>query len=197
MATFASLTAWGVWLITWMGASLWTRRTLARASSLRHVAHWALTVAGFALIFHGVTNNGYNHYIGPQARTAEAMGEPLPWVLFVIVVASLAFTWWARIHLGDLWSGTVTRKEGHRIVDTGPYRLVRHPIYTGLIGATLGLAAQEAVPLAWTGAALVALGYWFKARLEEGFLRLELGAQGYDRYRARTPMLIPLVRWRA
>ena len=47
-------------------------------------------------------------------------------------------------HLGRLWSGSITRKEGHRVVDTGPYALVRHPIYTGLIFALLATAIAQA-----------------------------------------------------
>ena len=57
-----------------------------------------------------------------------------------MVTAGLAFCWWARLHLGAMWSGTVTRKDDHHIVDTGPYGLVRHPIYTGLIFSALGQA---------------------------------------------------------
>ena len=54
-----------------------------------------------------------------------------------LTLAGIAFTWWARIHLGRFWSNAITRKEGHRVIDTGPYGLVRHPIYTGLIGGML------------------------------------------------------------
>ena len=85
----------------------------------------------------------------------------------------------------------MTRKDDHRIIDTGPYRLVRHPIYTGLITAAFALAVQVETPLALAGALFIALGFWLKARLEERFLREELGAADYDAYAARTPMLIP------
>ncbi len=101
------------------------------------------------------------------------------------------FCWWARIHLGALWSGRITRKEGHRVVDTGPYRLVRHPIYTGIDTAALALLVVKATPIALAGFVLIVWGYWIKARIEERFLREQLGAADYDAYRARTPMLVP------
>ena len=67
-------------------------------------------------------------------------------------------------------------KEGHRVIDTGPYGLVRHPIYTGLIGAILATGAAIGTVTALLGALLVAFGLWQKARMEEGFLTTELGA---------------------
>ena len=98
--------------------------------------------------------------------------------------------WWARLHLGRLWSSGVTRKDGHHIVDSGPYAIVRHPIYTGLIGATAAAAIQAGTVAALAGVAVLSLGFWIKARLEERFLRGELGAEAYDSYRRRVPMLI-------
>ena len=110
----------------------------------------------------------------------------------MLTVAGFLFCWWARLHLGRLWSGSITLKSDHRVVDTGPYRLVRHPIYTGLIMAALGMALEKATLLAFGGLALLVVGLWLKARFEEGFLRAELGRQAYDAYAARTPMLLPV-----
>jgi protein-S-isoprenylcysteine O-methyltransferase Ste14 len=115
------------------------------------------------------------------------------WVLVAIAVAGFAFTWWARFHLGRLWSSSVSRKADHRIVDTGPYGIVRHPIYTGIIVASAATAAQRGTAPAWLGMALMTLGWYIKARLEERFLRDELGADAYDAYARRVPMLVPCV----
>jgi protein-S-isoprenylcysteine O-methyltransferase Ste14 len=104
--------------------------------------------------------------------------------------AGFAFCWWARIHLGRLWSAFVTLKSDHRIVDTGPYGIVRHPIYTGIILATVALAVVKGTAYAAAGALLVIIGFWVKARFEEGFLRKQLGAETYDDYCRRVPMLI-------
>jgi protein-S-isoprenylcysteine O-methyltransferase Ste14 len=93
-----------------------------------------------------------------------------------------------------LWSASVTRKENHRIIDTGPYALVRHPIYTGIILASVATTAVKGSGFAVAGLAIIVVGYWMKARLEERFLREELGARAYDAYARKTAMLIPFVR---
>ncbi len=95
--------------------------------------------------------------------------------------------------MGALWSGAIVRKEGHHIVETGPYALVRHPIYTGLIVAIFATAAAQATVTGLIGAALVAIGLWLKARVEERFLTAELGADAYAAYRRRVPMLVPFL----
>jgi protein-S-isoprenylcysteine O-methyltransferase Ste14 len=90
-----------------------------------------------------------------------------------------------------MWSSSVTRKADHHIVDTGPYAFVRHPIYTGIITACAAMAAQRGTVAGLAGLVLVILGFWIKARLEERFLRIELGAEPYDAYAKRTGMLFP------
>jgi len=87
--------------------------------------------------------------------------------MVALCFAGFAFCWWARIHLGRLWSAFVTLKAEHRIVDTGPYGIVRHPIYTGIILATVAVGILKGTAYAAAGALLVILGFWIKARLEE------------------------------
>ena len=114
-------------------------------------------------------------------------------LVVAIMLISLCFTWWARIHLGRLWSGVITRKEGHKLIDNGPYALVRQPIYTGLVVALFATAAVEATAPALLGAALMIFGFWLKARFEEQFLRIELGPESYPSYCRRVPMLVPFI----
>ena len=110
-----------------------------------------------------------------------------------LIAAGIAFAWWARIHLGRLWSAQITRKADHHIVDTGPYGLTRHPIYTGMLIAVLATMAAKGTLLGIAGALLIAASFYVKARLEERFLREELGAEAYDGYSRRVPMLVPFV----
>jgi len=77
------------------------------------------------------------------------------------------------------------------VIDTGPYGLVRHPIYSGITLASIATAALRGTASAWLGAAVMTLGWYVKARMEEGFLREELGEDAYDAYARRVPMLIP------
>ena len=111
--------------------------------------------------------------------------------MVVLAIVGILFAWWARIYLGRLWSGSITRKEGHRVVDTGPYAIVRHPIYTGIFLATVAVAVLKGNLYAFTGAFLIVAGFWIKARLEERFLSEQLGPETYAAYRCRVPMLIP------
>ena len=93
--------------------------------------------------------------------------------------------------MGKLWSAFVTRKDEHRVIETGPYGIVRHPIYTGVILAAVTIAILKGNLYALVGAFLIVEGFWIKARLEERFLRNELGTEPYDSYRRRVPMLVP------
>jgi protein-S-isoprenylcysteine O-methyltransferase Ste14 len=178
-----SCALYGAWVLSWGVAAIWSRRTAARTPRGARVLDLGLTIGGAALLTYG-------------ARLREFAGSdwdfPLAveWLLTGLVALGLAFTWWARLTLGDLWSGSVVRKEAHVVVRRGPYRVVRHPIYTGLIFAQLVLAVQIGRPAALVGALLMSIGFWVKARLEERFLSVELG-EAYADFRSMTPMLVP------
>ena len=112
-------------------------------------------------------------------NTGGRAGGPVLWTtrprrrapFVAATIAGFAFTWWARLTIGKLWSSGVTRKAEHRVVDTGPYGLVRHPIYTGLILSAFATAFVPLTPMTLVGAALISFGFFLKARLEEQFLR--------------------------
>ena len=188
--------AWAVWVLSWFAAAVWARRTEKSAGLGAEALHLAVTCLGLFLVFARFGNFDGVPHRGPWAfEVPSALTWPVPpalgWALFAVAVAGFAFCWWARLHLGQLWSGSVTRKPGHRVVDTGPYALVRHPIYTGLILAAAATALDRGSAFNVAGAVLVIVGFWIKARLEERFLRAELGAQAYDDYARRVPMLVP------
>jgi len=129
----------------------------------------------------------------PGVKPTWDVGTASTYVLIVLMLLGLLLTWLARIHLGPFWSSAITRKEHHRIIDTGPYAFVRHPIYTGIITALLATAVIQATAPALAGAALITYGLWLKARAEERFLMVELGPDSYGSYCRRTPMLIPFL----
>ncbi len=175
---------WIAWLVSWIAAALWANRTEKRAFTWDTLPYQLTIFAGAALMTPWVARRLHKQ---PLWHAGYAGGIALAF----LTLAGLLFTWWARIHLGRLWSGTITRKEGHRVIDTGPYALVRHPIYTGLIFALFATALAQASVGSLAGAALIAFGFWVKARIEERFLTAELGAEAYGAYRRRVPMLIP------
>jgi protein-S-isoprenylcysteine O-methyltransferase Ste14 len=182
---------WIGWIISWSAASFWSGATEKRVVSWDTWAYRLVILAGAALLLHATPR-----LLGE--RRLWHVGYDGAYALAAVTLAGILFAWWARIHLGRLWSGAITRKAEHRVVDSGPYALVRHPIYTGLIVAILATAAAQATVTGCLGAALIATGLWLKARIEERFLIAELGADAYGDYRRRVPMLLPfsaLTRW--
>src|SRR5436190_16345852 len=119
---------WLAWLVSWFTAGIWSARTVERPS-LGHQLWYRVTAGSGMLLLFGVF--GIRRYDTPFWRLNGVAG----WFLAAIVVAGMVIMWWARLHLGRLWSGSITRKAGHHIIDTGPYAIVRHPIYTGLLVA--------------------------------------------------------------
>ena len=177
---------WIVWLMSWVAASFWSDRAQKRAATLQTWIYRAAMIAGGILL---------------TPWTGQLLEEKPIWevsfvgvcVLAAVMLAGLFLTWWARIYLGPLWSSVITRKKDHKIIDTGPYAFVRHPIYCGLIVAILATAVAEGKATALLGSALVILGVWLKACTEERFLMTELGPEIYDAYCRRVPMLIPFL----
>jgi protein-S-isoprenylcysteine O-methyltransferase Ste14 len=176
---------WFAWAISWFAAAAWSDRTTRRLDFGDELPYRIVTLIGVVMLFG--SGRGWRH----SPLGLWSLGATLGWALFAVCAVGFAFSWWARLHLGKLWSGWITQKEGHHIVDTGPYGIVRHPIYTGLIASAFAVAVMKGTILALLGAAIMTVGFWIKARLEERFLREQLDANAYDSYRRRVPMLFP------
>jgi protein-S-isoprenylcysteine O-methyltransferase Ste14 len=194
---------WTAWALSWYSAALWASRAVARPRPSPRDLHRMIGTLGVLMVLgYSSRPGGLGWTIPASLRLAgfsRAIGdEPgwVRWLLFALTTGSFAFCWWARLHMGRLWSGFITVKAEHQIVDTGPFRLVRHPIYAGVMAASIAMALLKLSPLAMLGAGLVVVGFSITAKLEEGFLRAELGAAVYDGYRRRTAMLVPGLRRR-
>ncbi len=176
---------WLMWAASWIAAAVWRdpaerRVTLAQAAPYR-----IATILGVLLLILGSRPFFPNQYF------LWNLSWDAQWALVGLALLGLIFTWWARLYLGRLWSSAVTKKADHRIVDTGPYAIVRHPIYTGILAAIFATAAMKGAFIGFIGALAFVFAFTYKARLEERFLREQLGADAYDSYRSRVPMLIP------
>jgi protein-S-isoprenylcysteine O-methyltransferase Ste14 len=172
---------WLAWFVSWHIAMLWRDRPTVQAPRNQYRFYFVMIACGLILMY-GVV---------PRSQPVLwQVGPALGWSMVALTGAGIAFAWWARIALGRLWSGGIERMAEHRVVDTGPYALVRHPIYTGLIAGAVAMAALQAKPWAIAGAALFSLGFALKAKVEERFLEKEIG--GYDAYRRRVSMIVPL-----
>jgi protein-S-isoprenylcysteine O-methyltransferase Ste14 len=107
-----------------------------------------------------------------------------------LTAAGLALAVWARVHLGKYWSGRVTLKVNHRVIQTGPYACVRHPIYSGLILALLGTTITLGTVHACLGFAFMFVSFLRKLQIEETWLRSHFGAE-YERYQKQVRALFP------
>jgi protein-S-isoprenylcysteine O-methyltransferase Ste14 len=179
---------WISWIVYWLWESRNAKPTARRepiASRLTHVAPLILAVG--LLWGERVPLKILNERLVPWA----------PWQFWAgafVTASGLLFTVWARVHLGRNWSSVVTIKEGHELIDTGPYALVRHPIYTGLLVAIFGSAMARCE---WRGvlAVLIACAaLWRKLRIEERWMAERFGEQ-YAAYRRRVPALVPFLKW--
>lgn len=175
-----------VFIVSWIGAALWAGQTIAVLPGRAQMPLYGgallafLLLAGARLLFPALRVRLWQENL------------QMDWALVVVCAIGFARCWWARLHLGKLWSAGVSRKEGHSVVDSGPYGVVRHPIYTGAIVAVFAFVAVRASAFAFLFALLVTGFFALKARVEERFLRQELGV-GYDAYRRRVPMLVPFL----
>ena len=121
----------------------------------------------------------------PKADWARAAGAS-------VCVVGLLMTLWARCTLGGNWNSAVTFKQGHELIRTGPYRLVRHPIYTGLLVMALGTALDFGQLRCWLALPLIAAAFWIKLKREEKLL-LRHFPDEYPAYQEQVKALVPFV----
>ena len=180
------LVLWVTWGIYWVlaardvKANVWRE---SRASRLSHII--PLLFAGFLLSQPGA------HFFG-LSRRLWPLGHVPFWVGAIITAAGFVFCVWARIHIGRNWSGTVTLKEGHELITSGPYSVVRHPIYTGLL---LGFAGTAIARGDWQGVlafVIASVTLWLKLQIEERGMRRQFG-NAYETYSQRVSMLLPFI----
>ncbi|MGP8165465.1 MAG: methyltransferase family protein [Steroidobacteraceae bacterium] len=109
-----------------------------------------------------------------------------------MTAAGLLFSIWARQHLGRNWSGRVTIKADHELITTGPYRVTRHPIYTGLLIAFAGSALAVAEMRGLIAFVIAFAALWRKLKLEERYMREQFG-QAYIDYQRQVAAIVPIL----
>jgi protein-S-isoprenylcysteine O-methyltransferase Ste14 len=176
---------WIAWAISWIAAAAWSNDTQSRAPIAAEIRYRVLMGIGALVMF--VPAHGYEGRL-----RLWHIGWWGAWLCVALIAVGVAVAWWARLHLGRMWSSGVTRKTDHRVVESGPYAIVRHPIYSGLLLSLIATAAAKGTVLGLIGLIFTFVGMWMKARLEERWLAQELGEAAYGDYRRRVPMLLPL-----
>lgn len=183
-------TYWALWLsaIGWLGFSIYwgaaarhSAETQSAESAESRRVHLLLTNLGELLLFLPIVD--LQQVLVPRV---------LIWVLAGLALQALAIglAVWARRHLGGYWSGRIEIKADHVLIRSGPYRWLRHPIYTAVIGMCVGTAIVNGRAHALIGVVVAVGAYWRKIGMEEANMRRAFGAS-YEDYRRQTWGAIP------
>lgn len=177
---------WGVFFVVWVLAALFTKRTIYRESAARRLRYIIPILLGCYLVFRG-------YRLGPPFNIRFIPETDAILVAAAILcLCGLGFCLWARAVLGRNWSGTVTLKEDHELIIRGPYRLVRHPIYTGLLAMLIATALEHGHIAGMIGFILAFASFWIKSNYEEEVMRKQFPGQ-YAAYREQVKRIIPFV----
>jgi protein-S-isoprenylcysteine O-methyltransferase Ste14 len=177
------------WVVFWI---YWSFGAPRRRPSKRKIAltftvlNTGLLYLGFLLVLLGRSVPGS---LG-QLIVPEAIPVDVPGTVFTIL--GVAFAIWSRQSLSNNWSGQVAITEGQQFTRSGPYTIVRHPIYAGMLLAFLGTTLVSATVGSLLGFVFAILSLWQKAYTEEQFLIVEFGEQ-YAKYQREVKFLIPFV----
>ncbi len=181
---------WISWLALaayWLGSALQVKRTARRQPSGERMVHLLIMVTGFILLYDDSLpwNFLYRRFLPQDIR--------IEWLGAIITFGGAVFAIWARRTIGKDWSAEVQIKQGHELIRTGPYRYVRHPIYTGFLAAVAGAALYMGQYRAIIAFVIVLIGFARKAKREEAFLASEFGAK-FDEHLRRTGFFLPKFR---
>ncbi len=176
---------WIVFIVVWVIAARSTKRTVRQPGN--QVLYRIFWLAAFASLFLGRPMRNPVLFL---RRAVFHVGPDLALVALAIAICGVALAFWARATLGGNWSGQITLKEDHTLVRSGPYRAIRHPIYTAILMMFLGSALSYGTLGAVVGFPLALIGFVIKAKQEEA-LMLETFPDAYPAYRSQTKMLVP------
>ena len=177
--------------VVWLIAAFASKKTERREAVGSRVLHMVLMVASLALLFPSLPLSS-RLPMGPLARRFIPASPSIVWAGLALTVAGCAFAVWARLLLGSNWSSSVTVKQDHQLIRSGPYTIVRHPIYSGFLLGMLGTALALGEWRGIAGLALAFIGWRMKSRREEAFMAAQFGAE-YAQYGREVKALVPFV----
>jgi protein-S-isoprenylcysteine O-methyltransferase Ste14 len=175
---------WSIFGLYWLVSALSRKKTKKRESIAQRLLYMLPLIVAFWLLFNRAARTGW------LATRLWHDRMEVAWIGVLLTACGIAIACWARYHLGTNWSGVVTLKEGHELIRTGPYRNIRHPIYTGMLLAILGSAVTVGEVRALLAFVIAWLSFYIKARREESFLSHEFGA-GFIEHQRHTGMFLP------
>jgi protein-S-isoprenylcysteine O-methyltransferase Ste14 len=177
---------WGVFMVVWLLAAISAKRTVYRESGGQRLRYFIPVLVGWFLVFRG------HRFPYPLNVDVIPQTDAIVIISSILCVCGLCLCLWARAVLGRNWSGTVTLKENHELIVRGPYRLVRHPIYTGLLAMLSATAMAQGHIAGLIGVVLVFASFWIKLSSEEELMVNQFPDQ-YPAYRERVKRIIPFI----
>ena len=178
--------SWIVFALYWLIASFGLKRTAKRQDPAERLLYVVFMAAGFFLLYQENPN------WGPLNRRFLPDKLWIAWLASALCAAGVLFAIWARRTIGKDWSAEVQIKEGHELIRSGPYARIRHPIYTGILLATIGTALAIGEYRGLLAVGMLLTGFIRKARKEESFLAAEFGA-AFNEHRRRTGFFLPRI----
>lgn len=169
----------------WLGSLPFVKRTIQKQSASSRWQHYAVLIVGLYLIFGSLPSDWLNQPVITVALPIALTG-------LLVVLCGVIFSIWGRLILGENWSATPSIKQDHALIQRGPYRIVRHPIYTGILIGLLGSALQHGLVGSFLGVIICTVALWMKIAVEEQFM-LHLFGDQYLSYRKSVSALIPFV----
>lgn len=176
---------WCTFVIVWLINAFRTKRTAERQSVLSALAHRIPVGVGWWSLIVPRWPGPMGRQVFPPTALSETIGA-------AICVLGLIFTLWARQTLAGNWSSNVTFKQDHELIRSGPYQIVRHPIYTGLLVMCLGTAIFIGQVRGGVSLLLVTIGFWIKLSQEERLL-LRHFPDAYPAYQREVKALVPFI----
>jgi protein-S-isoprenylcysteine O-methyltransferase Ste14 len=176
-----------VLVVVWLAAAPFSRRTVRRESRASRLKYMLPAIVAGVLLSGRRLGVGGLEWLDARVVPVAAWVGPLS---AAVTAAGVAFAIWARATLGRNWSGTVTLKQDHELIERGPYAIVRHPIYTGFVVAIAGIALELGTVRVLIAVVAIAAAFALKLRVEERFLGEQFGA-AHDAYRRRVRALVP------
>jgi protein-S-isoprenylcysteine O-methyltransferase Ste14 len=178
--------AWLTVAVVWLAGAFTTKKTVRMLPSRPSFVYVTLPLFLSFLLFTGHMRHGF------LASRFLPMSPAAAYAGLVLTIAGCTFTIWSRFYLGSNWSARPTIKEGHTLIRSGPYGLVRHPIYTGIILAMLGTAIYIGEIRGLLGAVVALIALKAKSRFEESLMTEQFGPE-YVNYKHQVKSLIPFV----
>ena len=176
---------WVLFLVYWVISARWVKATAERQSLWSALAHRLPVGLGWWMLAFPGLPPPMNRVLIPRTDGALILGV-------LGCVLGLLVTIWARRTLAGNWSSDVTFKQGHELMRSGPYRFVRHPIYTGLLVMGLGSAIEIGRLRCFLGIVVVGIGFWIKLKQEERLL-LRHFPNAYPAYQKQVKALVPFL----